>query len=127
MAACVASILELPIEEVDFDGGKENWLEDLNEKLKPFGMRWLEIDLEVAEKYPIYRLFGQICIMTGKSPRGDYNHAVVGELQGDDKRILFETIHDPHPDQSGIVDGKAKLVGFFIPIHPHKMRRLMNL
>lgn len=110
----------MPLERVDFTANEEGWLPKLNEILKPFGYRWLEISLEHAQNYPLFALYGQICVFTGKSPRGDCNHAVVGRINGrdEDATAYFETVHDPMPDGTGIVDGKPKLVGFFLQINP---------
>mmetsp|Transcript_10642 Transcript_10642/g.19322 ORF Transcript_10642/g.19322 Transcript_10642/m.19322 type:complete len:151 (+) Transcript_10642:286-738(+) len=48
----------------------------------------------ISEKYD-----GMICILRGKSPRGDFGHVVVARYvaasASDEK---FEMLHDPHPD-----------------------------
>lgn len=36
----------------------------------------------------------RICILRGKSPRGDFGHVVVARLNSP----AFEFLHDPHPD-----------------------------
>jgi len=38
-----------------------------------------------------------ICILRGKSPRGDFGHVVVAKHITDGK---FEMLHDPHPDET---------------------------
>lgn len=127
-AACVASILEVPLEQVDFVADEETWLPKLNAILEPFGYRWLEINLKHSVNYPLYAMYGQICVFTGKSPRGDMNHAVVGRLNGtwEDASVTYETIHDPIPGGTGIVGGVPMLIGFPIPIAPHKMIELAD-
>ena len=37
----------------------------------------------------------KICILRGKSPRGDFGHVVVAKYATDGN---FEMLHDPHPD-----------------------------
>lgn len=37
---------------------------------------------------------GELCVLRGKSPRGDHGHVVVAKWDGSD----FIMIHDPHPD-----------------------------
>lgn len=41
--------------------------------------------------------FGKICIVRGKSPRGDFGHVIVGKISTSG---VIEMIHDPHPDGS---------------------------
>lgn len=51
-------------------------------------------------------------VVVGPSPRGAYNHAVVG-LNG-------KIVHDPHPDGGGLLDG-AWVHGLFLKIYtPNK-------
>lgn len=38
---------------------------------------------------------GKLCILRGKSPRGDFGHVVVARVVDNN---TFEMIHDPHPD-----------------------------
>ena len=124
-AACIASILEVPLAEVDFTANEDDWLPVCNEKISRYGYRWLEVNIERAVNYPLYQMYGQICVFTGKSPRGDLNHAVVGRLEGrlEDANCTFVTVHDPMPGGTGIVDGRPILIGFFVPISPHLSKR----
>lgn len=98
--ASVASILELPLEEVpDFDG--DDWYEKFTEWLKPRGFYPLTFKMGEWKPPPdAYTIFG------GKSPRGDWLHAVVG--------IGGEVAHDPHPDRTGLLtlDDATLLIPF---------------
>lgn len=127
-AACIASLLEVELKEVDFTATEDGWLPILNDLIRPYGYRWLEINLNTAVKYPIYSMYGQLCVFTGKSPRGECNHAVVGRLEGtwEDRQVTYVTVHDPMPNGTGIVDGMPFLLGFFLPILPHR-NKLQNL
>lgn len=66
-----------------------NWVDLWNNWLRPYNLRLLIIEhkqwLEKPEGYSI---------LGGRSPRGDWLHAVVcynGEI-----------VHDPHPDRTGV-------------------------
>lgn len=120
-AACIASLLEVPLKDVDFTASEEGWLPECNRIIKPFGYRWLEINLKHSVNYPLYQMYGQLCVFTGESPRGFCNHAVVGRLEGTEheNHCTFVTVHDPMPNGTGIVGGKPMLLGFFVPINPH--------
>lgn len=109
-SACVASILELPIEEVPYFMGDpeephDAWGRRLDAWLRPRGLYALhfENDPTAADAYPISGLY----ILGGRSPRGDFAHAVVAC----GKRI----VHDPHPSRAGIgaIDGFTLLVPTF--------------
>lgn len=110
-AACVASILELPIEEVPnfCEGWDEEWFDKYQEWLRPHGFSVVML-VAWSEWKPNP---GQLCTMGGKSPRGDFDHCVVGEWTGEEWRV----VHDPHPSRAGL-DGKAKRVEFLIPLDP---------
>lgn len=91
-SACIASILELNIEEVPTFVAEKNWYKAFTEWLKPRGyysMYWNIKDYDES----FLDDFG-ICILGGQSPRGDFLHAVVAEGR--------KVIHDPHPSRNGI-------------------------
>lgn len=48
------------------------------------------------------------CILAGKSPRGDFAHAVVG--------WGMQVVHDPHPSRAGIVTCTEVIV--LVPMNP---------
>jgi len=89
MAACVASILELPLPTMPNPHGDDGaWYHEWIAFLKPHNLQIL-----------IFQAGGEVrpwgySILCGKSPRGDWNHCVVcynGEM-----------VHDPHPDRTGV-------------------------
>ncbi len=88
--ACIASILELPIEQVpdfidnkDFYGSTVKWLAKR-------GLTLVQIDLQHSTCWPFFWGNSVWTILSGQSPRGDWKHAVVGNG--------LKPIHDPHPD-----------------------------
>lgn len=92
MSACIASILELPLNEVIDSSSDEvrkkgfwnpicDWLEDRNYYIKYKA----EGDID---------LIGNYSIGIGPSPRGDFKHAVVCK-----NGIM---VFDPHPSDDGL-------------------------
>jgi hypothetical protein len=114
-AACVASLLEVPLESLAIDPDEMKWLDTTQEALKAFGLFYLEIRLDVAVNYPTYAMKERQCIMVGKSPRGEFLHAVVGKIGHNDadNTVIYELVHDPHPSGAGII-GNPKAIGFLV-------------
>lgn len=111
-AACLASILEIPIDAVPKGADGATWnLLDVQEWLNTeFDLQALEITF--GSGGTIYPMTHPItCIVIGKSPRGEKNHAVVAETCG---LYGFTLIHDPHP--SGLfIEGDPLFATFFVP------------
>lgn len=125
-AACIASLLEVPIEEVAIDIQGDNWWQSLQDCLKPKNLFFLEVRLDVAVKYPLYEMDGILCVFTGKSPRDfkeaeSVNHAVVGMINsrpGDS--VVFDYVHDPHPDNTFLKPESIWGLGFIMKLDPSK-------
>lgn len=99
LAACFASILEVPIEEIpDLDCGNNR--RGLADYLAGKGMT--PIWLRVAASPPGVTWAGHsppLCVLIGPSPRlPGRNHAVVGRPDG----WGYEIVHDPHPEGGGL-------------------------
>lgn len=118
-SACVASILELSIDDVpnfgDVPEGKHQF-EMIDEFLQSKGWRWIRFQSGDL-KSPIFNEetfcfeFETYAILSGRSPRGQgLFHAVVGKMRGYD----IEFIHDPHPDGT-FIDGPVTAIRFLIP------------
>lgn len=100
--ACVASILEMPIESVpDFCGdgwkGKDWWLQ-FQEWLKQRGMYALKFSTPTTPIKFSPTPNGLLVILSGYSKRGVL-HTVVGEWG----HGMFNVIHDPHESREGII------------------------
>lgn len=102
-AACIASILNLPIEEVPNFCGEpernENWLTDTDKWLQERGLRIVRFEGASG----IWMQEGTHVIANGKSPRGDFFHVIVMTVRDGQ----FYMAHDPHPSGAGL-DGPFK-------------------
>jgi D-glycero-D-manno-heptose 1,7-bisphosphate phosphatase len=99
-SACIASILHLPLADVPPFCKYEDWWERLTAWLKDRGF------------YPMIVRYNQewapqgFHILSGKSPRGDFQHSVVAHGA--------EIVHDPHPSRAGIETRVDQI--FIVPI-----------
>lgn len=120
-AACVASLLEIGIDDVpDLGHCDGDWTRPLNRWLAERGQGYIEFD--TAEKTPYYRLPRKLyAILGGQSPRhiedsdGELvGHCVVGIV---DDAWGFKVVHDPHPSRDGI-EGRVESVAFILQLDP---------
>jgi len=65
---------------------------------------------EAKARLPFGSAAQTLCILTGKSPRGDHKHCVVARV--DDDGFGLSIVHDPHPDGSGL-EAPFGWAGFF--------------
>lgn len=87
MAACVASLLEMNLEDVpNFAAIEGDWWGEFQAWLYDRG--WVALTLDGDYPWPGYSA------ISGDSPRGDFKHLVVG-LNG-------KLAHDPHPSGDGL-------------------------
>jgi hypothetical protein len=115
---CLASILEVPLE------GTPNFCSDYPDTWWTETQKWLLVRGLVAIEVFLHDGLKCVdwappvhCVLTGKSPRGDFLHCVVGrtsEFGG------FEMVHDPHPDDT-FIDGRPQRALFLVPTNPEKM------
>jgi len=104
MQAAYASILELPLDEVPHfaatPGENGEWFDAV--------LTWC-----AARGYAVVQseepIPGVLCLMSGKSPRGDFDHLVVGR----DRDVL----HDPHPSRAGLA-GDPVVWWYLLPHEP---------
>ena len=103
MAACIASILELDINEIPMlkDDADGSYAKKLNDFLKTRECCYVEYETgEPAVNWWV--LNSGYSIISGDSPRGNCLHAVVGY-----KGCM---VHDPHPDNQMLKN--IQTVGF---------------
>lgn len=113
IVACVASLLDMDIEEVPHFlevGGAQQWRKHLSDWLLPRGLAYVEIWCAQKETYDWYLLeylrdIGYYTL-SGPSPRHQgVEHMVIA--RGD------EIVHDPHPSNAGLADG-YRWIGFIV-------------
>ena len=92
-AACVASLLELDLDTVpNFVAAKGNWIDIANDwaATRNFQFVWWSASHGCIP--------AGNHILVGKSPRGDYSHAIVVNGPG----YAEDIVHDPHPSRAGV-------------------------
>lgn len=104
-AACIASILELPLEAVPNFCDHDDWRHHVNEWLQPRGLFYVDFRLddgswriEHAVQYAGYH------VISGPAERG-LRHAVVG--------YKGNAVHDPHPSGAMLLEDQE--FGFLVP------------
>lgn len=108
-AACLASILELPLDVVDSERLMENdnWFAATNQWLRQYGVQLLLLTWNTEDAWPLDA--HTICILSGPSPRGDWWHATVAQNGA--------IIHDPHVEGGGL-RGTRREIEVFVAINP---------
>lgn len=140
LSAAIASILELSIDDVpNFckDFGLGYFDEAVQLFLRNRGYAWLRVlmprvpnddDSKVSQGRPVetredlrfhYLPDHILCMATGKSPRGEWHHVVVGEIRDG---YNFRMLHDPHPAGTGL-EGLPVTIEFLVPMNPANMHR----
>lgn len=123
--ACIASLLELSLGDLPRNQGEILWwLKDrgwLYVEVWRGNLRQLKTDDPPREERDIGwqpLLWGDaLCILCGPSPRfPGMSHAVVGNTNG----YRFTTVHDPHPDRTGLRD--VERIGFLVQPDPLGLR-----
>jgi len=99
-AACVASILELPLDEVpNFMLNHETWFEDAYRWLaaRGYSLLYVKRDAVAAGQVDVRPLIdaGHYFILGGLSPRSEHLHCVIEHRN--------KIVHDPHPSRAGLV------------------------
>lgn len=125
-AACLASILELPLASIPDSARGPGWDKDATNRWAAFiGLSLVEVRLDLPEAafWPVAS--GTLCILVGKSPRRDVRHAVVGRFNIFGGRYGFEILHDPHASRANFV-GEALSVVFVSLLDPAKFLEAMG-
>jgi len=122
-AASIASLFEIPLEEVPNFCWDKNWPNNRDEWLKERGFACISFEV-TKESYSTWlfdltnRFKNVMHLAAVESPRGPWLHSVVfqnGKL-----------IHDPHPD-GGSQDAIPVEFDFFISINPAEVLRAFNV
>lgn len=104
--ACLASLLHLSIEDVPHFGD-DDWFDRFAAWLRPRGLYPV-----CVPKQDDWRPAG-FHILSGRSPRGDFMHAVVA--------FGAEIVHDPHPSRAGILTREDTI--HLVPLDPSTVAR----
>lgn len=102
-SACIAALLELPLEAVPFFNSPTalDSIGDLQLWLQKRGLSALWVALASPDARLCARLaVGTYFIAHGDSPRGNWQHAVIGRYT--DEGEGWEMVHDPNPEGGGI-------------------------
>lgn len=108
--ACIASILELKINDVpDLNAFEENceWVPLLNKWLSRYDVCYIECNIERNDMDSFFKDRNFYYILIGKTSRSeDILHAVVG--------YNSKIVHDPHPNPLPIIPEPKLRLGIFI-------------
>lgn len=110
--ACLASLLEIPLEEIDFDLHDYFWQYEVNEHLKKYNVFYLQVKWGTLS--PVAD--NQYVIASGKNRDGVY-HAVIAKIWNEDLTIRLEVVHDPNKNNDLDEIGEIESVGFLIPLN----------
>lgn len=97
---------------VDKENGDEIFLEEKNKWLEENGLVYIEVSLE-EYRTMFFKPLG-LCTLLGKSPRGDWNHVVIGEIcKNEEGNLDIHYRWDTSPYHDGVyLDGDIKSIGF---------------
>lgn len=114
LAAVFASLLEVPIEEVDFSCHLlgYDWYVHVNEKLKPFGVMYIGVGTcdDRHGRIQLNLPDAQYFIASGTTERHPTrHHAMIWQQQKE--RVV--PIHDPHPSRAGLLT--IEWIGMLVP------------
>ena len=102
LQAAVASLLDLPLADVPHFAAEEDWFGCYGAFAASRGCFIVQTTIPVDGAYGIG---------FGKSPRGEYNHAVVS--------FGGEVAHDPHPSRDGLRTWEG--YEYFVPLDPARV------
>lgn len=124
LQAAVASLLELPIDEVphfavyvDWFAAMRRWARERDGDFtyfpwpvpEEYSVGWASIRAWAGE-HPEFRV-----LLGGPSPRGPFEHEVVGNVD-------LATVHDPHPSRAGLLEVSDVIV-YCLPYDPPPLTR----
>jgi hypothetical protein len=100
MAAAIASVLELPLEDVPNFVAFPDWWGQLERFLGERGLGAVDLPYGGSKDVALTMAHRQVVLLAGRSPRGDYQHVIVAEAlwRTEPGGWWFEFLHDPHPD-----------------------------
>ena len=121
-SACVASILELTLDEVPWFIGSEDWFAAFTEWLKPLGYWPLMLKVGIVRKFDE---IGQGYVSETWLPSGYW--IAGGECSRGWHAVIFrdgDFVHDPHPSNEGLK--KIEDATLLIPLDPVRLREVSH-
>jgi len=117
LSACIASLLEVPIEEIDLSCAlnPDTWFEQLNAKLKPFGVMLFDLGVRHDGQGNLFVSLVPDQHFIAMGPTNQHptrHHAVIWKQVGESRLV---PVHDPHPDRIGLLD--VVRVALLLPRH----------
>lgn len=97
-SACLASVLDLPLDEVPVFVAEPDWYGSCVRWLRARGIHLVLLQ-GLDTTWPWIPPSDLPIIVGGPSPRGPWHHAVVGIWRGGG---AMEVLHDPHPSRAGL-------------------------
>ena len=87
------------------------FIKNMNSWLEQEQLSYIEVSLEEFQRLPFIQ--EGYCTVLGKSPRGEYNHVVIGKIvkENDEYNLYFEWDTSPYHDGK-FIDGDIKAIGF---------------
>jgi hypothetical protein len=114
--ACLASLLELGLEEIPEDlAHGDGTMARTNAWLAPRGFCMVCFSYRTTDLW--HPPAGAWHVLSGPSPRGDFWHSTVGR----DGQL----VHDPHPSRAGLV-GEEREVDLLVLIDPARLAALLR-
>ena len=102
LQACIATMFDLPIEDVPDFGARSDWYDRFTDfMVQRFGVQPIDVSLGAWYGNP-----RGLYIASGPSPRGDFDHSVI--LSGG------KLAHDPYPGGTGL--DKYTSFTFFVKV-----------
>lgn len=104
LSACVASVLDLPLDEVPLFAAMPDWLGAFTRWLDARGLALVYLAFG-KDEWPWLPPRDLPLIVGGQSPRGPWGHAVIGIWRDG----AMEVLHDPHPSRAGILGDPTRV------------------
>ncbi len=110
-SACVASVLEMPLDAVpyfmgDFKEEPDAWWGRFTGWLEPLGFWPINFACPPDGDWHPKGFY----ILSAGSPRGEWDHSVVARGR--------EIVHDPHPSRAGLVRRDKQQATILVPLDP---------
>ena len=95
--ACIASILDLPLEETDHLAcANEDWDERTMKFLKERGLSYIDVRRNPDGSWPITAPPNGMNVILGvTNPRSSLPHCVVAQVEASRDKMGFNIVHDP--------------------------------